>query len=325
MSLFSYRVILILYYKLKGHQPAILHFPLVADPYKHTMTKLTKSNSKTKLKSGERSSSPTPTTSSTKSAIKQLPGKIAKKVKHQFHRLDSVLHHVTRPQEHRRNKFSLASPILYPVGIVRAYIPPDQSSTGSVHSRDTWDVKYAKEVDLHSLEPHDTSLDHSIDLSILAVDSSTTSIDMADEHHLPPKEPQYEQDSPTVASPTVFAEAEAPNPFLIDEEGDSLSEGEAVEEQPLSDPQDAVLPTQSVPLDLPSTPQPQTLSNLQKDTPPPLSESEAESVPDVFVPALILPTMFLPIPNVRRPFSSNLLTWWLPRNLMYNTCTRPIL
>jgi len=242
---------------------------------------------------------------------------------------------VIHPHEHRvrTRTFSVtspSSPIFYPVGVVRAFLPPDQSSaTGSVHSRDTWDVKYAKEIDLHSIEPFNSPADHSIDLST----SSATYIDMADEHDLPQEALQLnlnEQDPPK-----VLVEVETPDPFLIDDDEEDRglrSEEEADEKQASSDAvyQKAVSPTQTVPLDLPSSPQasisqPQPLPNMQKDTPPPPSESEEEYVPDVYVPALIVPTMFLPIPNVRRPFSSNLLTWWLARNLMYDTCTRPIL
>ena len=298
-----------------------------------------------------KSPSPSPPTSTTttpsKSSIKQLPGKLAKKVKHQFRRLDGVLHHVIHPKHHRTPTFSITSPtspLFYPVGVVRAYLPPDQSSTsGSVDSRDTcWDVKDSKEADLHSIN---SLANHSIDL---VTDSTpTTNIDMSDELHIPQEEHQlnsHEQDSPasdpTVVSPTtVFIEPETPDPFLVDDddEDDSHSEQEAVEENTSSDlnsSQQAVSPTEAVPLDLPSSseasiPQPQQaqLPNLQKDVPPPPPSEyeEEEYVPELYVPALIVPTMFLPIPNVRRSFSSNLLTWWLSRNSMYYNCTRPIL
>jgi hypothetical protein len=250
------------------------------------------------------------TTTPNKTAIKQIPGKLAKKVKRQFRRLDGVLHHVIHPKQHRTPTFSItspSSPIFYPVGVVRAFLPPDQSSlSGSADS-----------------------LNHSIDL---VADSSTTFTDMSDEHHFPQEEPQlnpHEQSpSTTVISPSVFIERETPDPFLVDdeEEEDSLSEEEKTSSDANS--QQAVLPTEAVPLDLPSSPEatPQALlPNLQKDVPPPPSESEEEYVPELYVPALIVPTMFLPIPNVRRSFSSNLLTWWLSRNSMYYNCNRPIL
>ena len=269
------------------------------------------------------------TTTPTKTAIKQLPGKLAKKVKHQFRRLDGALHHVIHPQ-HRTRTFSVtspSSPILFPIGVARAFLPPDQS-TGSVHSRETWDVKYSNEPGPDSLA------NHSIDLSMSVADSSTTHIDMSDELHLPQDEPQsnlHEQDaSASDSMVTSSIEPEIPDPFLIDDEGDSLSEEEADEEKALSDAnsQQVVSPMQGLPLALPSSPEvstPPALPSMQKDIPTLPSESEEEYVPDLYVPALIVPTMFLPIPNVRRSFSLNLLTWWLSRNSMYDNCTRPIL
>ncbi|KAF9048300.1 hypothetical protein BDZ89DRAFT_1057874, partial [Hymenopellis radicata] len=48
-----------------------------------------------------------------------------------------------------------------------------------------------------------------------------------------------------------------------------------------------------------------------------------EEVPDLYLPGLVLPTMFLPIPNVRRPLSF-LLMWWLSRGLTYTSTFRLI-
>jgi trafficking protein particle complex subunit 12 len=267
-------------------------------------------------------------TTPSKSAIKKLPGKIAKKLKHQFRRLDGVLHHVIHPRV-KTPTFSVtspSSPIFYPIGVARAFLPPDQS-TGSVH---TCDVKCPTEVD--STEPSDSLANHSIDLSMSVADSSTTHIDMSDDLHFPQEEPQlnlHEQDTSLSDSMvTSPIEPETPDPFLIDDEEEDSEE----EEKASSDANSSqvVSPTQAIPLDLPSSPevsisQPQApLPNLQKDVPLPPSESEEEYVPDLYIPTLIVPTMFLPIPNVRRSFSSNLLTWWLVRNSMYDNYTRPI-
>jgi hypothetical protein len=192
---------------------------------------------------------------------------------------------------------------------------------------DTWDVKDPKEADLHSIN---SLANHSIDTS------STTPTDMSDEHQEEPQLNPHEQDSsasgPTVISPTaVFIEPETPDPFLVDDEDEDSSPSE--EEASNANSQQVASPTEAVPLDLPSSPEPSiprpqaVHPNLQKDVPPPPSEYEEEEyVPELYVPALIVPTMFLPIPNVRRSFSSNLLIWWLSRNSMYNNnCTRPIL
>ena len=319
-------------YKAKG---------LIVSTYKRVMPQTILTTANPNAGSRKRvasSASAKSTTSTTKSAIKQLPGKLAKKVKHQFHRLDSVLHHVIHPQQHTStfSVISPTSPIFYPIGVVRAFVPQDQSSaTGSVHSRDTWDVKYPQDIDVHSLEPPNSLANHSIDLSMSVADSSAAHIDMTDKQQEEPQSNLQEQDPSASNHPTVSTDVEVPDPFLIDdeEEQDSHSEEESAAEEPPSDTLSQQA-TQAVPLDLPSlpepsTPQPQVLTsplpNLQKDIPPPPSESEEEYVPDLYVPALIVPTMFLPIPNVRRSFSSNLLTWWLARNLSYNNCTRPIL
>lgn len=257
------------------------------------MPKLTLTNSKAGTGSKSDGSGATTTTPTGKSPIKQM---VVKKVK-------SVWHHVMHPHHRHRVPSS-------PIVVVR----PDQSSvTGSVHSRDTWDVKYAKEIS--GIEP---PVNHSIDLSISTADSSTTSthIDIADENYLSQEEPQS-----ILQQPMVLPEVETPDPFLIDDDGEE--EGVSLSEEEQATSQKAISPTQAVPLDLSSLPQPQAvispLLNLQKDTPLPPSESEEEYVPDIYVPALIVPTMFLPIPNVRRLFSSNLLTWWLARNSMYDT------
>lgn len=102
--------------------------------------------------------------------------------------------------------------------------------------------------------------------------------------------------------PPPLVEPEVPNPFLIeDEDSDSTPEEE-----------------------LPSLPSP--IINVNKDVPPPppqLDSSDEEDAPDLYLPGLVLPTMFLPIPNVRRPLSY-LLMWWLPRGLLYSSTFRLI-
>lgn len=60
--------------------------------------------------------------------------------------------------------------------------------------------------------------------------------------------------------------------------------------------------------------------------PPPSDESEREvaPAPHAYVLARVVPTpiSFTPIlPNMRHPFSTNLLTWWMCRNFMYDTCS----
>ncbi|KAI0255914.1 hypothetical protein BJV78DRAFT_582446 [Lactifluus subvellereus] len=164
--------------------------------------------------------------------------------------------------------------------------------------------------------------------SDLALDESKT---LADIHqHIQdqqrPVEPEPQQPWPEMAAlepynvvppspqPPDDDDEQAPNPFLID-----------VSEEPLSDPEPElpapalVLPPASSPLEaspsesialspassqlpLPSEPAPVPLPSINVDkpvpAPPPASDTESEpEAPAVYLPQLVLPTMFLPIPN----------------------------
>jgi hypothetical protein len=138
--------------------------------------------------------------------------------------------------------------------------------------------------------------------------------------------------------PTVYVEPEVPDPFLIDDEDSSSDEGRDSPTAPISSSQQTITPSHEISLNIPASPsmsQPTTpnsiplpSSNMNKDVPPPPtsdSDPDEDEAPDLYLPGLVIPTMFLPIPNVRRPFSSQYLTWWLSRSLMYHTCTRRIL
>ncbi|TFK39810.1 hypothetical protein BDQ12DRAFT_681260 [Crucibulum laeve] len=108
--------------------------------------------------------------------------------------------------------------------------------------------------------------------------------------------------------PTVYIEPEVPDPFLIDDEGDALSEDDqqdssaAVSESHLSAAHDIPLTVTPPPPSAASVaiPSPLLSANLNKDVPPPPASSssdEEEEEPDLYLPGLIVPTMFLPIPN----------------------------
>ena len=122
---------------------------------------------------------------------------------------------------------------------------------------------------------------------------------------------------------------EAPNPFLVDDPEEPLSD---LEPEPLTpslvpppptapSPLEAS-PSESIALSPPSSqlplpseePAAVPLLNTDKPVPappPPTSDTESEpEAPAVYLPQLVLPTMFLPIPNVR---ISSHLTWWLTR------------
>jgi len=151
-----------------------------------------------------------------------------------------------------------------------------------------------------------------------------------------PEPPQPELQQPTMAvseeppqSPQLSEEdgERTPNPFLVDDPEDPLSD-------PGSPPPASVSPLDldpvTLPLEVPPvepvalTPAQTTLPLLPdpEPVPPPVDKpvpalpvspetgSETGDESAVHLPQLVMPTMFLPIPNVR---ISSHLTWWLTR------------
>lgn len=122
-------------------------------------------------------------------------------------------------------------------------------------------------------------------------------------------------DSPVVSSPPpIHVEPEVPDPFLMDSE----DEGESVDED--LGASHSVTPADEISLARSSRPgsprSPLTPNvNVNKDVPPPPApesdEEDDDDAPDLYLPGLVIPSMFLPIPNVRRLPSRHHLTWWL--------------
>jgi hypothetical protein len=136
------------------------------------------------------------------------------------------------------------------------------------------------------------------------------------------EEPQVTMPTPqpfaAAPSPPEYGEQEqGPDPFLVDDPENPLSDPEpeptAQTPIPPSPPADEpvalffpAIPELSLPL-----PAPPPVEDKPVPAPPPVSDTESESeAPAVYLPQLVLPTMFLPIPNVR---ISSPLTWWLTR------------
>jgi hypothetical protein len=243
---------------------------------------------------------------SKKSKLKDISTKAAKGVKRQLRRLDDFLHHVTHTKhestdddEHntpsRRRTVSVPSPIL----------PSTAPSFRVIRSHSAWYLKQSStETQDRPSHPRFASVEVGIQTDEEMADQGTTlkEEDSGSEQRLP-------------HATTVYVEAAVPDPFLLDEEGDALSEQGGSSTSPTH-----------IPLDIPSSPQVPTVTSatldVNKDVPPPPGsdegeeeeEEDEEELPDLYLPSLILPAMFLPIPNVRTVFRFYSLTWWLRKH-----------
>ncbi|KAG1907894.1 uncharacterized protein F5891DRAFT_997619 [Suillus fuscotomentosus] len=107
-------------------------------------------------------------------------------------------------------------------------------------------------------------------------------------------------------TPSQVSEPELPDPFIVEGSEDASSEGEDAsseveaaslesESVPPADEeialaQSVLLTSSEVPLSLPSP-------NVNKDVPPPPPSDTESEAPELYLPGLTMPTMFLPIPN----------------------------
>lgn len=112
--------------------------------------------------------------------------------------------------------------------------------------------------------------------------------------------------------PSVLVEPEVPDPFIVDDGEESSDEESAPvdEEQPDLSPSPAaeenIALAQSTIAEQPvieEAEKPLPSPNVHKSIPPPPPESvsdeeDEEEPPELYLPGLIIPTMFLPIPNV---------------------------
>lgn len=114
---------------------------------------------------------------------------------------------------------------------------------------------------------------------------------------------------PLFSPPAPVGEPDVPDPFLkepVDSEDESVSAEEGI--SPFATPaveEVTLAPTEPVTPSLPRSP------NINKSVPPtPLPQAsddddeDEDEAPEFYLPGLTLPTMFLPIPNVRYPVST---------------------
>ncbi len=134
-----------------------------------------------------------------------------------------------------------------------------------------------------------------------------------------------EAGSSSVLFTSVYNHPDVPDPFLIDDDDEKSSNNDGSPQ--LSTSRQSMTPAEEIPL---AASLASPLLNINKDVPPPPpsqvdTDPDEDESPDLYLPpGLVLPTMFLPIPNVRRPLSYTL-TWWLFKRLTYTTRTRLIL
>jgi hypothetical protein len=287
--------------------------------------------------------------------VKSLPVKIGRKIKSLF-----KFHHVPLPHHHKHKApetlpfivtTATCTPPVFPsLDVARDIVhtlPTSENGKDSFIQSDLGDSDSSRETAVTSDQSSQSSVadtsdefSHSQDVSFATAMSSlpedkesgelrqeeSGGMSVSVDEPLPTSSESI-PNSPLV----VYVEPEVPDPFLIDDEDDPESDNdeEANAAATVSESQQTIIPAHEISLtsepipSLPMVPPP----NINKDVPPPPrpdSESDEDQVPDLYLPGLILPTMFLPIPNVRRSFSSNYLTWWLSRSLMYHTCTRRI-
>lgn len=227
-----------------------------------------------------------------------------------------------------------------------------ESSRGSVHDASTVasSENLARPTQYPDHEEEEQDEDDDSDDSEETPQRADSSALGDDERSSTLDEPQFgtsdqSADSTDFAAETPEArdspESEAPDPFLEDVPEDSptseVPPEELAEEQPagglsvdetaqsLAAAEEVAL-AQSPPPTAP-TEVPNTAFDLNKAVPPPPpaaaaeeDDEDEEDSPELYLPGLVLPTMFLPIPNVGS-LSFSMLTWWLPGRHVYYPCT----
>lgn len=144
----------------------------------------------------------------------------------------------------------------------------------------------------------------------------------------PDPQPAMEVPEPYVAPPSPQRSddgEETPNPFLVDDPEDPLSDPGSPPPAPVLPLDPGSLLPETSPSELVSlSPAPSSEPSLPVEPTPPspvvdkpvpplpvVSDTESEQeAPAIHLPQLVMPTMFLPIPNVR---INSYLTWWLTR------------
>ncbi|KAG5338686.1 hypothetical protein C0989_006654 [Termitomyces sp. Mn162] len=255
--------------------------------------------------------------------IKQLPMKLGRKIKHQLHRISSMGH----VRQHLQEAITSISPLIHPIDRPRRssvpISPPASSKTdySRLSLRSTKGAEFSRHTDSqdslvssrHSMDGstprqekqiQSTSADELVSepASELVVEDSVEQPGLDDTGE--PRQTVLPEE-PTFLTSAVHVELGIPDPFLVDD--DTSSEEEAAVNDPA--PPSQSVTSNEVPLALPPSPRdfepPMALTvgllstNVNKAVPPLPADSETDEdeAPDLYLPGLLLPTMFLPIPN----------------------------
>jgi hypothetical protein len=273
---------------------------------------------------------------------------VAKKVKRQIQRLDDAIHHVTSPrrtstssggkvgkdEDEEHGDAERAEPRRRVTSLKRLRDSlPSPSSLSILPRKRTLSTRVEPPQQADKQHPQRSRTVSCPAVSALVMSSTPILLPVQEEATVGKPEGLESQDDSvfggTVPVPEVHVEEDVPDPFLVDDEGDALSseDGSGPAEAPRESESASPAAAQEVslsntntaspsPLPAPPSPLPMT-PNVNKDVPPPPisdSDDDEDDIPDLYLPGLVIPTMFLPIPNVRPSLSSNLLTWWLRRS-----------
>jgi hypothetical protein len=252
-------------------------------------------------------------------------------------------HHPDGHGEQRRRKSGPNDSRRGPLAPVLDRLERDKSVPIHLHISREGSFSVSRKGSSSSYSCSDTALDESNTLAdihqhIQAEQSSELETPRAEaQPQQPQPHPQPEMEVPEayLAPPSPQRSddgEETPNPFLVDDPEEPLSDPDSPPpagaaplppldlESSLSVPEAS--PSESIALspagpssELPLAPEPSVPPAVVVDKPVPalpvVSDTESEQeAPAVHLPQLVMPTMFLPIPNVR---ISSHLTWWLTR------------
>ncbi|KAG6891591.1 hypothetical protein C0992_002629 [Termitomyces sp. T32_za158] len=263
--------------------------------------------------------------------IKQFPAKLGRKIKNQLRRISSI-GHVREHLQEALPVITSSTSFIHPIRPRRSSAPVSPpASSKTACSRSSFRLNKSAELSRH-IDSQESSVctKYSMDSTYTAPmpEEPVTLTDTTDlllgpvselvvEESIEPPAPGNSAqqatsgqtvliEEPATSITTGYVEPDVPDPFLIDD--DTLSEEGPVIGDTTPPSQSVTLSPTEVPLTLlplTNVAEPSKTSvtgptspNVNKAVPPLPADSEDEDeAPDLYLPGLLLPTMFLPIPN----------------------------